>query len=113
MSNVVEIKPRKSTITLSDGVEREVKLDLNAMAELEDKYGSVEAAFQALENNSVKAIRFVLWAALLHNDENLTEQQVGRLIDLQNMGTIMDSLGKAFTNDMPSEDETGKSLPNE
>lgn len=110
MSNVREIKPRIKSITLSDGVERQIKFDLNAMAELEDKYGSVEAAFAALEKNSIKAIRSVLWAGLLHSDPTLTEQQVGALIDLDSMGDIMEQLGESLNESMPTDEGT---VPNE
>ena len=66
MSNLREVKPKVKTITLSDGVEREIRFTLNAMAELEDRYGSVQAAFEALDNNSIKAVRCILWAGLMH-----------------------------------------------
>lgn len=110
MSNVREIKPRIKSITLNDGIERSIKFDLNAMAELEEKYGSVEAAFTALENNSIKAIRSVLWAGLLHADPTLTEQQVGSLIDLESIGDIMEQLGESISDSMPTD---GDATPNE
>lgn len=110
MSNVREIKPRIKSITLNDGIERSIKFDLNAMAELEEKYGSVEAAFTALENNSIKAIRSVLWAGLLHADPTLTEQQVGSLIDLESIGDIMEQLGESISDSMPAD---GDATPNE
>ena len=72
MSNLRDARPTVKTITLSDGVEREVRYTLNAMAELEDRYGSVQAAFEKLDEGSIKAARFVLWAGLLHTDEGLT-----------------------------------------
>ncbi len=102
MSNLRDVKPRNKTITLRDGVEREISLTLNAMAELEDKFGTVEAAFKAIDAGSVKATRFVLWAALLVNeDESLTEQKVGALIDMQLMGDIMSELSAAAGDDLP------------
>lgn len=109
MSNVNNVKSKTTPITLSDGVKRELKFTLNALAEMEDKYGSVEEAFKALEKNSIKAIRFVLWAGLLHTDENLTEQQVGNLIDVQCMEEIMSQVSTALNNDMPAQ---GDDLPN-
>lgn len=108
MSNLKDAKAKNVKITLSDGVEREVRFTLNAMAELEDRYGSIEAAFNALDNNSMKAVRCVLWAGLLHTDEGLTEQQVGNLIDMQCMQEIVSTMSEAFGNDMPEE----KQLPN-
>lgn len=101
MANVIDVKPKPVKITLSDGVERTIKFTLNAMAELEDRYGSVEEAFKQLDNNSIKAVRCILWAGLIHEDPDLTEQQVGNLIDIQYMQELMASLSDAFDVDMP------------
>ena len=101
MANVKDVKSKAVKITLTDGVERTIKFTLNAMAELEDRYGSVEEAFKQLDNNSIKAVRCILWAGLIHEDPELTEQQVGNLIDIQYMQELMASLGEAFDADMP------------
>lgn len=101
MANVKDVKSKAVKITLTDGVERTIKFTLNAMAELEDRYGSVEEAFKQLDNNSIKAVRCILWAGLIHEDPDLTEQQVGNLIDIQYMQELMASLGEAFDSDMP------------
>lgn len=109
MSNLNDVRAKGTPITLCDGVERELRFTLNALAELEDRYGSVDAAFEALESNSIKAIRFILWAGLIHTDEGLTEQQVGNLIDVQLMQHITETMGKALMSDMPAE---GEEIPN-
>lgn len=101
MANVRDVKAKDVKITLVDGVERTLKYDLNAMAELEDRYGSVDEAFAQLDNNSIKAIRCILWAGLLHEDPDLTEQKVGSLIDMNYLSGLMNTLGDAFGNDMP------------
>lgn len=101
MANVKDVKSKTVKITLTDGVERTIKFTLNAMAELEDRYGSVEEAFKQLDNNSIKAVRCILWAGLIHEDPDLTEQQVGNLIDIQYMQELMASLDDAFDADMP------------
>ena len=101
MSNVKDVKSKDIKITLNDGVERTIKFTLNALAELEDRYGSVDEAFKQLDNNSIKAVRCILWAGLIHEDPELTEQQVGNLIDIQYMQELMTSLGDAFDADMP------------
>jgi len=101
MANVKDVKSKTVKITLTDGVERTIKFTLNAMAELEDRYGSVDEAFKQLDNNSIKAVRCILWAGLIHEDPDLTEQQVGNLIDIQYMQELMASLGEAFDADMP------------
>ena len=108
MSNVRDVKPRVKTITLNDGVEREIRFTLNAMAELEDRYGTVDAAFSALDAGSIKAARCILWAGMLDTtDEPLTEQQVGKLIDIACMNHIMEDLGSALGEDMPDENSAG------
>lgn len=101
MAKLSEAKIKNAKITLTDGVERELRFTLNAMAELEDRYGSVEKAFEALEENSIKALRLILWAGLMSDDPDLTEKQVGDLIDLGSMSELMESLGEAFNTNMP------------
>lgn len=114
MSNLRNAKPRVKTITLKDGVEREICFTLNAMAEMEDRYGSVDAAFAELDKGSIKATRFILWAGFLHlEDESLTEQRVGNLIDLDLMQEIMETMSAAIGDDMPDQKESGEAaLPN-
>ena len=112
MANLKDVKSKDIKITLSDGVERSIKFDLNAMAELEDKYGTVDAAFEALDNSSIKALRFILWAGLVHGDESLTEKHVGSLIDMSNISSIMSTVGEAFNNDLPTEVPEGAANPN-
>lgn len=109
MANVKDVKSKAVKITLTDGVERTIKFTLNAMAELEDRYGSVEEAFKQLDNNSIKAVRCILWAGLIHEDPDLTEQQVGNLIDIQYMQELMASLGDAFDADMPEAEKLPES----
>lgn len=110
MSNLRDAKPRVKTITLRDGVAREIRFTLNAMAELEDKYGSVDAAFEKLNAGSIKAARFIMWAGLLHNEEKLSEQQVGDLIDMQCLNDIMESVSGALEEDLPPVDEAADKL---
>ena len=105
MANVKDVKSKAVKITLTDGVERTIKFTLNALAELEDRYGSVDEAFKQLDNNSIKAVRCILWAGLIHEDPELTEQQVGNLIDIQYMQELMTSLGDAFDADMPKNEK--------
>jgi hypothetical protein len=112
MSNVADVKSKTVKITLNDGVERTIKFTLNALAELEDKFGSVQAAFDKLEKeNSMKALRAVLWAGFLHEDPNLTELTVGNLIDIAYMQELVDSLEEAFEQDM-NKAADGEQVPN-
>ena len=113
MSNLRDVKPARNMITLSDGVEREIAFTLNAMAELEDRYGSVEKAFEELEEKqSIKAARFILWAALMEKNPELTERQVGSLIDAAYIQTIMSAMSEALSADIPQEDISADNDPN-
>lgn len=107
MANVNDVRSKDVKIVLNDGVERTLKYDLNAMAELEDKYGSVDTAFEMLDKNSIKAVRFILWAGLIHEEPELTEQKVGSLIDIKYLQNLSGKLNEAFTNDMPHDEEKG------
>lgn len=102
MANVHDVKAKAVKITLKDGVERNIRFTLNALAELEDRYGSVDEAFAQLDKGSIKAVRCVLWAGLIDEDPSLTEQQVGSLIDVQYLQELMASLGSAVEGDMPA-----------
>ena len=82
---------------------RTLLFDLNAFAELEDKFGSLDQAFQKMQQGSVKATRTLLWAGLLHEDENLTERQVGAMISLTNVEKIMEQITEALTAALPED----------
>ena len=110
MSNVSAVKNTKRTVDLGDGVEREVILSLNAMADLEEKYGSIEAAFAKVQEGSVAAIRYLLWCVLVPDgDEDLTEKEVGKLIRIDNLSEIMGSLMDVLEEQMPD----GSTGPNQ
>lgn len=110
MSKLNQVKRKAVKVVLSDGKEREIKFTLNAMAELEDKYGSVEEAFKQLEKGSIKAIRFMLWASIIDEDEELTERQIGNLIDMNSIKEIMDALSTASDQDMPQAEDVKDNL---
>lgn len=103
MANVSDVKPKKRSVDLGDGVEREVVFSLNAMAELEDKYGSIDAAFNKVKSGSIAAVRFLLWTIMHDADESLTERQVGSMIRLDNISEIMGTLMEALESQMPEE----------
>lgn len=101
MANVSDVKPKKRFVDLGDGVEREVVFSLNAMAELEEKYGSIDAAFNKVKSGSIAAVRFLLWTIMHDNDETLTERQVGSMIRLDNINEVMETLMTALEDQMP------------
>lgn len=101
MSNVNQVRTKAPKITLLDGIEHTLRYTLNSMAELEDIYGHVDKAFEALNKGSMKAIRNVLWAGLLHEENPYTVQQVGNLIDMDLMADLQSTMNEAMTGSMP------------
>ncbi|MNW45499.1 hypothetical protein D3C74_227660 [compost metagenome] len=103
---------RAITVDLG-GRQRVIKFDLNAFAELEEKYGSIQDAFTALSKGKIKDVRTVLWTGLVHEEVNLddngepigyniTPYQVGGWVDTpQAMNQIAQKVTMALKNDMP------------
>lgn len=85
--------------------QRHIVYDLNALCELEEIFGGQEEIFQALSAPSFKIIRTFLWAGLIHEDENLTEKDVGRLITTSNIQTVTESISKSISISLPEADE--------
>lgn len=108
MPNNVRIK----AVPITLDKERHIKFDLNALIELENRFGDVNDAFKAMESNSMKGIRTLLWAGLLHEDENLTEKQVGGLIDIVNISGIANLLTEAINDALPDQ-EKNSPIPTE
>lgn len=109
----------KHTITkikIND-VEHSLFYDLNAYSELETRYGSVDKAIQDLSTGSLKALRVILWAGLIHDqttfDEltgepiayGITIGDVGKQVSAQNLKEVAESIGKAIAEGMPGVEE--------
>lgn len=110
---------RKEKVTVELGGKlREIKYDLNAFAELEKRYGSVQKAMDVLNSGSTMiGTRNILWAGLIHEEAvldelgeevvsyNITPYQVGSWIDPADLPAITDKLNKVFSADMPDVQE--------
>ncbi len=105
MSNVQEVRQKKVKVMLDK--ERTLYFDLNAFAELEEAYGSVDNAMKALDEGSIKGIRLLLWAGLIHEelDENgeptITQKQVGSWLDLEKVTELSEKIGEALSGNTP------------
>jgi len=98
--------------------QRHLYFDLNAFAELEEMYGSVDAAMASLEQGSVKGIRALVWAGLIHEEMDekgepqITQRQVGSWIGFENVKTIAEKLTEALTTAQTGiEDPLPKQVP--
>lgn len=94
---------REVRIPIELDKQRTLLFDLNAFAELEDKYGSLDKAFQEMQKGSVKATRTLLWAGLLHEDEKLTERQVGAMLNLATIEATMNKITEALSSALPED----------
>jgi hypothetical protein len=92
---------REKGVKITLDKERTLLFDLNALCELEEAFGTIDEAFKKLEKISMKGIRKLLHAALIHEDESLTEKEVGRLIDLNNIKYVAEKIQEAFNASTP------------
>lgn len=105
-----------------DGEDRYLRFDMNAFAEMEVRFGSMENVETIMEKPSMKDVRTMLWIGLIHScavlDEvtgepikyTITPYQVGSWITSNNMQELMGNLGKALNDATPSEDEVAPQL---
>lgn len=109
-----DLQAQSTTIELK-GKKYDMNFDLNAMAELEDIFGSLQVAIAELKKKKLKAVRSFLYAVLKSTDESLTEFEVGRLIDMNNFTTIERAITKLINNafEEGEEDEKEASAKNE
>lgn len=84
----------KGTIELG-GKTRRLAYDLNALCALED-HGGID------QTGSPKGLRAMLWAGLLHEEPDLSLDDVGRLVTLDRIEEIATAVGEAMSRDMPS-----------
>lgn len=89
--------------------ERTLRLDLNAMVEFEEMTGKSLISGVNMQDLAIKDIRILLWACLMHEDEDLTLKQVGAMFSIENMEEIGSILEKAFATAMPA--SKGKQPP--
>jgi len=100
MSNLHDIRAKKTPVKFGDKTYH-LHYDLNAFAELEEIYGSVETAMNTLADGSVRAIINVLWAGLLHENETLTQKDIGKMFDLSQVKQIGEMINSAINEAIP------------
>lgn len=103
MADIVKVRKVPVKVDIGDGQERHLRYTLNAFALLEEKYGTMEKAMEALESGSIIAIRYILWAGLVHEDSELTELYVGDQIDLADLERLAEKMNEAMMGDLPQD----------
>lgn len=113
MANLKEVRPGKVFVDLGEK-RRELKFDLNAFAELETKFGTVEKAMQQMQSGSMKSIRTIVWVGLIHEEAvldetgepikyNISEHQVGSWLTPSNLEAISGKLALAIGGSLPTQ----------
>jgi len=86
----------KPEIPITLDKERHLLMDLNAMVAFEDATG--KNIMQGLDPDSMTAkdFRALLWACLLHEDESLKIEDVGKMIHAGNMNELSEKIAQAW-----------------
>jgi len=87
------------------GSERNLCFDMNTFCELEEIYGDLNAAFDALSNMKLKAVRAFVYAALKSEDDSITLAQVGKGLGIEDLEMLATALSDALTSSMPKGDD--------
>lgn len=117
MADIHDIRPNPggTPIGVLGGRERTIKFDLNAFAEIDRRFGNIEALMTQMEKGSFDAIKKILWAGLIHDevvlDEftgdvlecKITPYEVGGWVDMSNLGNISLVLAKSIRSELPQE----------
>lgn len=90
---------------------RRLVFDLDALCDMEEKYGSVNDAIKAVGNfgkGGMKDLKYILWKGLSNEDEKLTEEDVSHLIDAPMLGMLSNKLLLALGLSLPKPDDKQK-----
>lgn len=116
MANVKNVRQHMDPVTMELGGKlRTLQFDMNAFAELEKRFGSIDKAMEHLAQGRITDIRTILWVGLIHeevaefdNDTgepikyNITPYQVGSWIKNPMMlQEVSEKLAKAMSDGMP------------
>ena len=91
-----------NTVVLNlGGKERRVRYNLNAIAEIGDRL-EIKVRLDNLGADllgrelPLRALRTILWAGLIHEDESLTEKEVGGWVDQDNLSEVLEGFFGLF-----------------
>jgi len=132
MSNAKNVRVKPVEIEI-DGEKHLIKYDFNAFIELEEIYGSIEEAMEAVQGEvikdkdgkpemveddegkkvekrkfSLKAMRDFLWSGMLFGNSKITKRDVGKLLEFGNFQYVVTEMMKAITGALPEKVDDGK-----
>lgn len=85
------------------GKTRKLRLDFNALALIEERTGKTISDMGDWKSLSAKHMRSMIWAALVHEDESITEKQVGSWLSLQTFPAVIQKFSEAMFVSMKGE----------
>lgn len=85
----------EAKVVLGDS-EYTLRYDLNALVELEDKMG-VPLSEMGEMKITIRNVRSMLWAGILHENAEITEKEIGSHVDMENMEEVQSAISKAFS----------------
>lgn len=98
--------PKNTFVSMTlGGKEYKMGFDFNALAELEEKLGRSMLEPGAMNFQSVKEIRYFVWASLLKDSPGITVEEAGALITPSNMADVMAKLNEAQGISLPDAEE--------
>ncbi len=87
----------KSVALLLGGVTRRLRLNMNSIAAFEDRTGSTISEMRdSLGRIRVSALRTLLWSLLITDDPEMTEEQVGAMVDFENLPEVSNAISEAL-----------------
>ncbi len=94
-----------ASIELS-GKTYKLRLDLNALSDFEVMTGKsvLRGGLTDLTNLELADVRGLLWAMMVQEDESLTIRDVGRLISINNIATLTETIATLIQGTMPEAD---------
>lgn len=108
MAKLSDIKNNKKNTVILGGKECEVSLNMNKLCDLEEKFGSIEKAFDEVQKYKMTAIRTFLHIAIKGNEflKDSTEEEIGELIEIGDIENIMTAITYAINGTLPEADDT-------
>lgn len=98
----------KHGITINLDKPRTLRYGINALAKIEDLTNKPLVKLD-LKNVGIKDLLIITYAGLCHEDNNLTIEKVGDIIDeYSSLGEIAEKVGEALTLAFGKEDKSSK-----
>jgi hypothetical protein len=86
----------RGEVTVVLDKERTLRYTLNSLVYMEENGVNIQTFSNSDGTVKLKDLRTILYAGLIHEDEDLTPEKVGNLIDIKNLPAITEALNKAF-----------------